>query len=49
MRSQAQRAWMHANKPKMAEKFEKHTPKGKKLPERVSAKKRETKKSKKTS
>ena len=27
---------MHANKPEMAKKWEKHTPKGKKLPKRVS-------------
>jgi len=33
--SQAQRAWMYANKPKMAEEFESATPKGKKLPKRV--------------
>jgi len=33
--SQAQRAWMYANKPKMAKEFEAATPKGKKLPERV--------------
>ncbi len=31
--SQAQRAWMYANKPEMAAKWEKHTPKGTKLPE----------------
>lgn len=30
--SQAQRAWMYANHPEMAEEWEKHTPKGKKLP-----------------
>ena len=36
-RSQAQRAWMHINKPEMAKKWEKHTPKGKKLPERVKS------------
>ena len=33
--SQAQRAWMYANKPKMAEEFESATPKRKKLPRRV--------------
>lgn len=32
--SEAQRAWMHANHPQMAERWEKHTPKGKKLPKR---------------
>jgi hypothetical protein len=36
-RSQAQRAWMHINKPEMAKKWEKHTPKGKKLPKRVKS------------
>jgi hypothetical protein len=33
-RSEAQRKWMHANKPKMAKKWEEHTPKGKKLPKK---------------
>jgi hypothetical protein len=33
--SQAQRAWMYANKPEMAKEWEKHTPKGKKLRKRV--------------
>jgi len=33
--SQAQRAFMYANDPKMAEEFESKTPKGKKLPKRV--------------
>lgn len=33
-KSQKQRAWMHANKPKMAKKWEKETPKGK-LPKKV--------------
>ena len=33
--SQAQRAWMYANKPGMAKEFEAATPKGKKLPKRV--------------
>lgn len=42
--SQAQRAWMHANKPKMAKKWEKHTPKGKKLPKRKKKKKKYKKK-----
>jgi len=32
--SQAQRAWMYANHPKIAKRWEKHTPKGKKLPKR---------------
>jgi hypothetical protein len=34
MVSQAQRRWMHAKYPKMAMEFEKHTPKGKKLPKK---------------
>ncbi len=38
MRSVKQRKWMHANKPKMAEEWEKHTPKGKKMPKRVKPK-----------
>jgi hypothetical protein len=33
--SQAQRAWMYANKPKMAKEWAAHTPKGKQLPKRV--------------
>ena len=36
--SKAQRRWMYANKPKMAKKWEEHTPKGRKLPERKSRK-----------
>ena len=44
MKSKAQRAWMHANKPGMAKKFEEHTPKGKKLPKKKSAKKSKGKK-----
>lgn len=34
-KSEAQRRWMHATHPQMAKKWEKHTPKGKKLPEKV--------------
>lgn len=34
-KSQAQRKWMYANKPKMAKKWSDHTPKGKKLPRKV--------------
>ncbi len=37
-KSKAQRRWMYANKPEMAKKWEKHTPKSKKLPEKVSKK-----------
>ena len=33
-KSQAQRAWMYANDPKMAAKWEEHTPKDKKLPKK---------------
>lgn len=40
-KSQSQRKWMYANDPKMAEKWEKETPKGK-LPKKV--KKKESKK-----
>lgn len=38
-KSKSQRAWMHANKPKLAKEFEAHTPKGKKLPKKVSNRK----------
>lgn len=34
-KSQAQRRFMHANDPAMAERWERHTPEGKKLPERA--------------
>ena len=33
--STSQRKWMYANKPEMAKKWEKHTPKGVKLPKHV--------------
>jgi len=46
MKSKKQRAWMWANKPEMAKEFEKHTPKGKKLPKYAPKKKK--KKSKKS-
>jgi hypothetical protein len=36
-KSQAQRKWMYSNDPKMAEKWEKETPKGK-LPTKVKKK-----------
>ena len=36
-KSKRQRRWMYANKPEMAKRWEKHTPKGKKLPEKVAA------------
>jgi hypothetical protein len=38
-KSQAQRAFMYANHPKMAKEFESATPKGKKLPKKVKKKK----------
>jgi hypothetical protein len=39
-KSKDQREWMYANKPEMAKRWEKETPKGKKLPEKVPAKKK---------
>lgn len=36
--SQAQRKWMYANEPEMAKKWEKKTPKGKKLPKKKKKK-----------
>lgn len=35
-RSKAQRKWMYENKPEMAKKWEEHTPKDAKLPEKVA-------------
>lgn len=35
LKSEAQRRFLHAKKPKLAEEFERKTPKGKKLPKRV--------------
>jgi hypothetical protein len=40
MRSQAQRRALWAKNPKVAREFEKATPKGKKLPARVSKRKK---------
>ena len=40
MKSQAQRAYLWANNPKVAREFEAHTPKGKKLPKRIKPKKK---------
>jgi hypothetical protein len=37
-KSQAQRGWMHANKPTMARKWDKETPKGKSLPKKAPKK-----------
>ncbi len=39
MKSQAQRKYLWATNPKAAKKFEDETPKGKKLPKKVKAKK----------
>lgn len=33
-KSKAQRKWMYANKPKMAKRWSKHTPKNKSLPKK---------------
>lgn len=38
IKSQAQRGYLHAKKPKVAAKFEAKTPKGKKLPKKASKK-----------
>jgi len=38
MKSQKQRAYLWRNNPEVAKKFEKETPKGKKLPEKVKSK-----------
>ena len=38
-KSTAQRRWMYANDPKMAKRWEAHTPKGKRLPKKVKKKK----------
>jgi hypothetical protein len=40
IKSRAQRKWLYANKPEMALRWEKETPKGKKLPEKVAKKKK---------
>lgn len=39
IKSESQRKWLHANKPAMAKRWEKETPKEKKLPKRVKKKK----------
>jgi hypothetical protein len=38
LKSQAQRRALHAKDPKLAQEFERKTPKGKKLPERAPKK-----------
>lgn len=39
-KSKAQRGWLYANEPEVAKKFQEHTPKGTKLPEKVKKKKK---------
>ena len=39
MKSQAQRAYLWANNPRIAKRFESHMPKGKPLPKHVKPKK----------
>jgi len=39
-KSKAQRAYFHARLPELAKEWDKETPKGKKLPERVKRKKK---------
>lgn len=46
MKSKAQRRFLHAVHPELAEEFEAKTPKGAKLPERVGKKKRKKTKAK---
>lgn len=40
IKSESQRKFLWSHKPKMAKKWEAHTPKGKKLPKKVSKKKK---------
>lgn len=47
LKSKAQRRYLHATNPTLAAKFEKETPKGKKLPEHVKPKSKYTAKRKK--
>lgn len=39
-KSRAQRAWMYANHPAMAARWQAHTPKGAKLPRKVRKRRR---------
>ena len=39
-KSEKQRAWMYANKPEMAKRWQAETPEGKKLPTRIRYKKK---------
>ena len=43
-KSQAQRKWMYAKHPEMAQQWEEHTPKGKPLPKKVKDKNGNSKK-----
>ena len=45
-KSKAQRRWMYANNPEMAERWSKETPQGAKLPEKVKSHKKTHKKKK---
>ena len=49
LKSKAQRRFLHATDPELAEKFEKETPKGKKLPRYKKAKKAIERKSRRDS
>jgi len=42
-KSQAQRRWMYANEPAMAERWQAHTPKGARLPEKIGGQNRKPK------
>ena len=44
--SQAQKGWMYSNKPAMAKRWQKETPKGAKLPKKVGPAKMEKRKGK---
>lgn len=41
-KSEAQRRWMHANHPRMADKWEEETPTGKRLPRKLKDSKKKT-------
>lgn len=47
LKSKAQRRYLHATHPELAEEFERATPKGTKLPERSPKKSKRTKKASK--
>lgn len=46
MRSKAQRRFLHARHPDVADKFEKETPKGENLPEHVDGSRKKTQRKK---